>query len=100
MAESGRYWVYILANKVGGTVYIGVTGDLIGRAWQHREEVVEGFTSQYHVHRLVYFEEFGDIELAIRREKRLKKWKRQWKIDLIEKTNPDWADLYPGLAGS
>jgi len=100
MGERGRYWVYILASRIGGTLYVGVTGDLVRRVWEHREEVVDGFTSRHSVHRLVYYEEFKDVKRAIAREKRLKKWNRTWKIDLIEARNPDWLDLYPAIAGS
>jgi putative endonuclease len=74
------YWVYIPASTIGGTLYIGVTNDLVRRVYDHRTGKVPGFTTRYHVHRLVYFEQFGDVENAIRREKRLKKWNRSWKI--------------------
>ena len=94
-----RYWVYILASRIGGTLYIGITSDLVRRVYQHREEGGGGFTKRYGVSRLVYFEQFDDPENAIRREKRLKKWTRAWKIALIEKDNPNWDDLYPGIAG-
>ena len=89
--------VYILASKRNGTLYIGVTSNLVKRIHEHRNEYVAGFTSKYQVHRLVYFEVCADIEGAIVREKQLKKWNRQWKIELIEKINPDWDDLYPTL---
>ena len=92
-------YVYMLASKLYGTLYIGVTGDLIRRIYQHREGSVEGFTKQYDVKRLVWFEQHEDIRAAIAREKTLKKWPRQWKINLIEETNPHWMDLYPGLVG-
>jgi putative endonuclease len=92
------YWVYILASKLGGTLYIGVTSNLVKRVYEHRTEVVAGFTKEYGVHRLVYFEQHADIEAAIRREKRLKKWNRVWKIRLIEEANPNWDDLYPQIA--
>ncbi|MGF6429277.1 MULTISPECIES: GIY-YIG nuclease family protein [Bradyrhizobium] len=92
------YYVYILASHIGGTLYIGVTNDLIRRVGQHKLKLVEGFTEKYDVVRLVYFEQFDDPENAIRREKRLKKWRRAWKISLIEKDNPDWIDLYPEIA--
>ncbi|GLR89101.1 GIY-YIG nuclease family protein [Bradyrhizobium iriomotense] len=94
-----RYYVYILANKIGGTLYIGVTNDLIRRVAEHKLKLIESFTKDYDVVKLVYFEQFDDPENAIKREKRLKKWKRDWKIALIEKGNPDWNDLYPGIAG-
>jgi putative endonuclease len=100
MASDQSYWVYILASKVGGTLYIGVTNDLIRRVYEHRIDAVPGFTKQYGVHTLLYYEQFSDIESAIQREKRLKKWNRAWKIRLIEESNPDWHDLYPGIAGS
>ena len=91
------FYVYIMASKRNGTLYIGVTSDLIKRVWQHKSGVIQGFTSKYSVHSLVYFEQHVDAESAIRREKRLKSWKRQWKIDLISKTNPHWLDRYPAL---
>ncbi|MBW1849739.1 MAG: GIY-YIG nuclease family protein [Deltaproteobacteria bacterium] len=89
-----NYCVYILANKRNGTLYIGISSDLIKRIWQHKEKVVGGFTKKYNVNRLVYFEQFTDPQNAIKREKRLKKYERQWKINLIEKDNPQWKDLY------
>jgi len=99
MGGEKSYWVYILASRIGGTLYIGVTSDLIRRVYEHRSKVVPGFTRKYNVNRLVYYEQFGDVEFAIRREKRLKKWPRAWKIRLIEEANPDWHALYPGIAG-
>jgi putative endonuclease len=98
MCAERSYWVYILASDVGGTLYIGVTNNLIRRVYEHRTQAAEGFTGKYEVHRLVYYEQFSDIENAIQREKRLKRWNRGWKIDLIEKTNPNWIDLFPGIA--
>lgn len=92
-----HFYVYILASHIGGTLYIGVTNDLIRRVWEHREKIVEGFTRKHNVDRLVYFEQFDDIENAIKREKRLKKWNRAWKIRLIEERNPNWADLFTSL---
>jgi putative endonuclease len=92
------YWVYIRASKLGGTLYIGVTSDLVRRVYQHRMGFVDGFTKEHGVHRLVYFEQYNDVETAIRREKRLKKWNRAWKIRLIEDANPNWIDLYPQIA--
>jgi len=89
--------VYILASGHYGTLYVGVTSDLVGRLWQHRDGVLPGFTSKYRIHRLVRFEMFGDMERAIMREKQLKRWRRQWKINLIESENPHWADLAVGL---
>ena len=97
--RSGNFYVYILASKVGGTLYVGVTNDLIRRVGEHRLKAVKGFTKTYDVVRLVYFEQFDDPENAIRREKRLKKWNRAWKIRLIEEKNPNWDDLYRGIAG-
>jgi putative endonuclease len=94
------YYVYILASRIGGTLYIGVTNDLVRRVDEHRLELTKGFTKKYGVHKLVYFEQFDDIENAISREKRLKKWNRAWKIRLIEELNPNWDDLYPGIAGA
>ena len=90
-------WVYILASKPNGTLYIGVTADLARRIWEHKEKLTPGFTSQYAVDKLVYYEEFGDVRDAIAREKQLKKWRRAWKLDLIEKDNPQWRDLYETL---
>ena len=99
MSRERIYWVYILASGLGGTLYVGVTNDLVRRVYEHRMKFVSGFTEKYDVHRLVYFEQHTDIEAAIRREKRLKKWNRSWKIRLIEKLNPNWDDLYPKIAG-
>ena len=87
-------WVYIMTNKPRGTLYIGVTSDIAKRAWEHREGVVEGFTRRYELKQLVYMERHEEIADAIQREKRLKKWPREWKIDLIQSLNPDWDDLY------
>ena len=89
--------VYILASQPRGTLYIGVTSDLMKRLWQHRSGETGGFTSRYGVHRLVRYEVFGNMEKAILREKQLKRWHRQWKINLIEEDNPDWQDLAIGL---
>ena len=86
--------VYILASKYNGTLYIGVTSNLVQRVWQHKHDLVEGFTEKYGVHMLVYYELHEDMPAAIQREKQLKKWNRQWKINLIEKTNPAWKDLW------
>jgi putative endonuclease len=87
------YYVYILASKYKGTLYIGVTGNLIKRIYDHKQKLTGGFTANYNVDKLVYFEQTADIESAIAREKQLKKWKREWKINLIEKDNPHWLDL-------
>ena len=89
--------VYILASKPGGTIYTGVTRDLIRRIWEHKNDVVAGFTSEYNIHRLVYYELHEDIESAILREKQIKKWNRLWKIELIEDYNPEWNDLYNSI---
>ncbi len=91
------YYVYIMAGQKDGTLYIGVTNDLIRRVWEHKNDVHEGFTKKYGVHRLVWYEATTSIEGAIWREKQMKKWCREWKIELIEKENPDWNDLYEGL---
>jgi putative endonuclease len=90
---SKTYYVYILASKRNGTLYIGVTNDLARRAREHREGMVSGFTKTYNVKRLVHFETFDDINQAIRREKRLKKYKREWKMNLIQQSNVEWRDL-------
>ncbi len=89
-----QYYVYILASQKNGTLYIGVTSNLIKRVYEHRNNLVEGFTQKYNVRQLVYFEQTPDAFSAIIREKQLKKWRRQWKIDLIEEKNIDWKDLY------
>jgi putative endonuclease len=89
--------VYILASKHNGTLYIGVTRDLVKRVWEHKHDVVEGFTRKYGIHTLVYFEQHNEMAEAIRREKQLKKWNRAWKIELIEKINPHWRDLWPEI---
>ena len=86
--------VYILASKPNGTLYIGVTSNLPQRVWQHKNDLVEGFTKRYHVHTLVWYEVHESIEAAIMREKALKKWNRAWKVSLIEGSNPSWSDLY------
>jgi len=92
-----QYYVYILASKRNGTLYTGVTDNLKKRVTQHKEKVVEGFTKKYEVDRLVYFEQTSDLYVARKREIQLKKWRRQWKIELTEKTNPAWRDLYEEL---
>ena len=89
--------VYILASKRNGTLYIGVTSDLIKRTWEHKHDSVEGLTKRYRVHRLVYYELHEDMESAIRREKQMKNWNRDWKLELIEKQNPNWRDLWEGI---
>ena len=87
------YYVYILARRRNGTLYIGVTNDLVKRVYEHKNDLVEGFTKKYQVHNMVYYEQTPDIQTAIAREKQLKKWSRRWKIELIEKLNPNWKDL-------
>jgi putative endonuclease len=86
--------VYILDSKRNGTLYIGVTSDLVKRIWEHKNNMVKGFTKRYNVHQLVWYEIHESMESAIQREKRLKEWKRAWKMELIEKTNSDWQDQY------
>ena len=90
-------YLYILASKPHGTIYIGVTNDLVRRVYEHKNDLVSGFTKTYSVHDLVYYEVHSDMREAILREKRLKKWSRKWKIELIEETNPKWKDLYHSL---
>ena len=93
------YYAYILASRRNGTLYIGVTSDLIKRVYEHKHHLISGFTSKYNVHLLVYYEAWNHVEAAILREKCLKKWNRKWKLELIEKENPEWKDLYDGLIG-
>ena len=97
MRQERQPCIYILASRRYGTLYVGVTSDLTARLWQHRNGVLPGFTARYGVHRLVHFERFDAMEHAIAREKRLKNWHRQWKINLIDQANPEWADLAVGL---
>jgi len=89
--------VYLLASRRNGTLYAGVTSDLIKRIWEHKNNAVEGFTKRYGVHQLVWYELHPTMESAIRREKALKEWKRRWKLELIEASNPEWRDLFEGL---
>ena len=89
--------VYVLASERNGTLYIGVTSDLQKRAWEHKNDLVEGFTKRYGVHSLVYYELHADMVSAISREKQMKKWNRAWKLELIEKQNPEWEDLWEGI---
>lgn len=103
-AEAGRKQqmkkqpcVYILSSKKKGTLYIGVTSDLVKRVWEHKNNEVEGFTKKYGVHQLVYFEVHEEVKSALTREKQIKKWKRDWKIRLIEESNPNWDDLYESI---
>ena len=90
-------WLYILASKPGGTLYVGVTNDLVRRVFEHREGAVEGSTKRYDVKRLVYYEQHETVPLAIQREKNIKHWSRECKIDLIVSINPEWRDLYPEI---
>lgn len=94
------YYVYIMTNRRNGTLYVGVTDDLVKRATQHREGLLRGFTRTHRLHTLVYFESTADVRAAIQREKLLKKWRRAWKIELIERDNPMWDDLYLAIQGA
>ena len=91
--------IYIITNRHNTALYIGVTSHLILRIYQHKNELIKGFSSKYNLNKLVYFEQFEDMDNAILREKRLKKWNRDWKNRLIEELNPSWIDLYPDLLG-
>ena len=91
------YYVYILTNRKNGTLYIGVTNNLIKRVFEHKNKVFKGFTEKYDINKLIYYECYDNIEYAIQREKRMKKWNRNWKIELIEKNNKEWKDLYLDL---
>lgn len=91
-------WVYIMTNKLNGTLYVGVTNNLVRRVWEHREGVVDGFTRSYRLKRLVYFEEHDNISAAIQREKAIKGWSRRWKVELIEGHNAEWRDLFDEIA--
>ena len=93
-------YVYILASKERGTLYTGVTSHLTKRIWEHKNDTIEGFTKAHRVHLLVWYEQHATMESAIMREKAIKEWKRAWKIELIEKSNPQWRDLYDKLAGT
>ena len=92
-----NYYIYILASKRNGTLYIGFTNDIVKRVYQHKEGLIAGFTQKYKVHLLVYYEQTSDVLSAIQREKQLKKWERKWKLELIESINPEWNDLYYNL---
>jgi putative endonuclease len=92
-----QYYICILASKKNGTLYVGITSDLIKRIYEHKNDLAEGFSKKYAIHNLVYFEATESVESAIMREKQLKKWNRAWKINLIEKNNPTWNDLYSDL---
>ena len=94
-----QFYVYILASKRNGTLYTGVTSDLIQRVWQHKNNMVEGFTKKYNVKTLVYYEVHESAESALTREKRIKRWRRAWKLRLIEDNNPEWKDLYEQIVG-
>jgi putative endonuclease len=98
--QDHNYFVYLLASARYGTLYVGVTNDLIRRAIEHRDGLVPGFTKRHSVKLLVYFEQHGSVEEAIAREKTVKRWRRDWKISMIERDNPHWQDLLPGLTGS
>ena len=89
--------MYLLASKRNGTLYVGVTSDLIQRVWQHKNDLIDGFTKRYRVHTLVWYEQCESMQTAIAREKAIKEWKRTWKIRLIETTNPQWRDLYEDI---
>lgn len=97
MARDHTYFVYILASQRNGTLYVGVTNDLVRRAQEHREGLVKGFTKRYQIKLLVYYEVHQEIQEAILREKRIKRWLRAWKLQLIEASNPEWLDLWPSL---
>jgi putative endonuclease len=92
-----NYYFYILASKNNRALYTGITSNLIKQIWEHKNKVISGFTLKYNMQKLVYFEEFQDINSAFNREKLLKSWKRKWKVDLIEKENPNWIDLYDNI---
>ena len=94
IAQDKTYSVYVTASKPHGVLYVGMTSDLAGRTWEHRERVMDGFTKRYWVGRLVYFEAHGDAEVAAKRERAMKRWRRAWKIQLIERDNPTWRDLF------
>ncbi|TYC65468.1 GIY-YIG nuclease family protein [Stappia sp. BW2] len=100
MRQRNPFAVYILASKTGGTLYVGMTNDLLRRTWEHRNGLGSSFTKAYTVNRLVYFELFERPEEAYQRERNIKRWKRAWKIRMIEEANPDWIDLFPGLAAT
>jgi len=99
VSTSGRFFVYIMASGKNGTVYTSVAGNLIGRTYVHRNDLFDSFTRRYAVHDLVYFEQFDDPINAITREKRVKKWRREWKVNLIVRTNPQWLDRFHEIAG-
>ena len=94
IAQEKTYWVCITASKPHGVLYVGMTSDLAGRTWEHRERVMDGFTKRFWVDRLVYFEAHDNADVAAKRERAMKRWRRDWKIQLIEKSNPSWRDLF------
>jgi putative endonuclease len=95
-----QYYVYLLASRRNGTLYCGVTSDLVKRVWEHKEGLADGFTKTHGVKTLVWFETHEDVNEGIKREKQIKEWKREWKLEMIEKGNPYWRDLYPEVVGS
>ncbi|PTW60944.1 putative endonuclease [Breoghania corrubedonensis] len=97
MERPHDYFIYVLASGLGGTLYVGVTNDLVRRISEHRQGIASNFTRKYRVHHLVYYEHHRDINEAIRREKQVKRWNRRWKIQLIEERNPNWDDLFKSL---
>ena len=92
------FYVYLLCCRPFGTLYIGMTADLVKRVWEHKEKAIPGFTARYGVDRLIWYEQHASLEAAFARERQIKKWKRAWKIQLIEADNPQWIDLYPSIA--
>ena len=97
MREDKRYYVYILAKEKNGTLYVGITNNLERRIWEHKNNLVKGFTEKYKIHNLVYYEVYGEIGMALYREKLIKRWPRNWKMNVIEKENPYWKDLYESI---
>jgi putative endonuclease len=104
MSNTGRrrkgaqqYFVYILASRKNGTLYVGVTSDLVRRVHEHKHDLIGGFTKAHQIHRLVYYETTDDVAIAIKREKQLKRWRRDWKLELVARVNPEWKDIYPDL---
>jgi putative endonuclease len=95
--DERTYYVYILASKKKGTLYIGITNNILRRVLEHKDKILKGFTAKYNTDKLVYYEKYGDVNFAIRREKILKEWNREWKIRLIEESNKDWKDLFYDL---
>jgi len=95
--DEKQYFVYILASQKNGTLYVGITNNLIKRIYEHKNNLVDGFSKKYHIHNLVYYECLSDARSAITREKLIKEWKRKWKLELIEKDNPNWVDLFDKL---